>query len=163
MYAPNSLDNFARVLWSACALAQSSARLSPDDTGSSVNAPPYSLPSPEKQQQLQQNAKDIHFDFDRYDLKPEDQRSLQETANWLKANPSVHVAIAGDADERGEIVYNLALSDKRAQAARDALVSMGVSPDQIVFATGWGKLYPTCNQTDENCWSQNRRAHFEMW
>jgi peptidoglycan-associated lipoprotein len=157
------LATLLAFLWSASALAQSSAKLSADDSGSSVSAPPYSLPSPEQQQQLQQNARDIHFDFDRYDLKPEDQQSLQETANWLKANPSVHVAIAGDADERGEIVYNLALSDKRAQAARDALVSMGVSPDQIVFATGWGKLYPTCNQSDENCWSQNRRAHFEMW
>ena len=157
------LTTLLAFLWSAFALAQSSAKLSTDDSGSSVSPPPYSLPSPEQQQQLQQNARDIHFDFDRYDLKPEDQQSLQATANWLKANPSVHVAIAGDADERGEIVYNLALSDKRAQAAREALVGMGVSPDQIVFATGWGKLYPTCNQSDENCWSQNRRAHFEMW
>jgi peptidoglycan-associated lipoprotein len=153
----------AAMLWSASALAQSLAKLSPDDTGSSVNAPPYSLPSPEQQQQLQQNAKDVHFDFDRYDLKPEDQQSLQQTASWLKANPSVYVAIAGEADERGEIVYNLALSDKRAQATRDALVSMGVPPNQIVFATGWGKLYPVCSQSDESCWSQNRRAHFEMW
>jgi peptidoglycan-associated lipoprotein len=153
----------AAILWSASALAQSSAKLSPDDTGSSVNAPPYSLPSPEKRQQLQQNAKDVHFDFDRYDLKSEDQQSLQQTASWLKANPSVYVAIAGEADERGEIVYNLALSDKRAQAARDALVNMGVPANQIVFATGWGKLYPVCGQSDEGCWSQNRRAHFEMW
>jgi len=153
----------AAMLWSASALAQSLAKLSPDDTGSSVNAPTYSLPSPEQQQQLQQNAKDVHFDFDRYDLKPEDQQSLQQTASWLKANPSVYVAIAGEADERGEIVYNLALSDKRAQATRDALVSMGVPPNQIVFATGWGKLYPVCSQSDESCWSQNRRAHFEMW
>jgi peptidoglycan-associated lipoprotein len=153
----------AVMLWSAMALAQSAARLSPDDSGSQVTPPPYSLPSPEQQQQLQQNAKDVHFDFDRYDLKPEDQQSLQQTANWLKANPSMYVAIAGDADERGEIVYNLALSDKRAQAARDALVSMGVPANQIVFATGWGKLYPTCTQSDESCWSQNRRAHFELW
>jgi len=153
----------AAILWSASAFAQSSVRLSPDETGSSVNVPPYSLHSPEQQEQVEQNAKDVHFDFDQYDLKPEDQQSLQETANWLKANPSVHVTIAGDADERGEIVYNLALSNKRAQSARDALVSMGVPPDQIVFATGWGKLYPTCNQSDESCWSQNRRAHFELW
>jgi peptidoglycan-associated lipoprotein len=105
----------------------------------------------------------VHFEFDRYDLKPEDQPILQQAANWLKANPSVYVVIGADADERGEIVYNLALSHKRAEVTRDALIGMGVSPSQIVFATGWGELYPTCTQSDESCWSQNRRAHFEKW
>lgn len=145
------------------ALGQSSTRFSPDDNGPGVNPPPYSDPTSDQQLQLQQDLKDVHFDFDRYDLTPEDQSILQQAANWLKANPSVYVAIAGEADERGEIVYNLALSDKRAQATRNALVGMGVPFGQIVFATGWGKLYPTCNQADENCWSQNRRAHFEKW
>jgi hypothetical protein len=55
------------------------------------------------------------------------------------------------------------LSDERAKETRDALVSMGVPESQIVFATGWGKLYPVCNQSDESCWAQNRRAHFEPW
>jgi len=160
---PIIFTTLAVMLWSATAPAQSAARIDPDDSGSSVSPPPYSLPNPEQQQQLQQNAKDVHFDFDRYDLKSEDQQNLRQTANWLKANPSIHVAIAGDADERGEIVYNLALSDKRARTARDALVGMGVPSEQIVFATGWGKLYPVCSQSDESCWSQNRRAHFEMW
>jgi hypothetical protein len=49
------------------------------------------------------------------------------------------------------------------QAAKDALVGMGVAPDRIAFATGWGKLYPVCTQTDESCWSQNRRTHFYTW
>jgi peptidoglycan-associated lipoprotein len=70
------------------------------------------------------------------------------------------VSIAGDADERGEIVYNLTLSDHRAKATRDALVQLGIPADRIIFATGWGKLYPVCAQADETCWSQNRRAHF---
>ena len=73
------------------------------------------------------------------------------------------VTIEGDADARGEIVYNVVLSDKRAENAKDALVSMGVPASQIVFATGWGKLYPVCSQDDETCWSQNRRAHFSAW
>jgi len=120
-------------------------------------------PSPSEQRAVQQNVKDIHFDFDRAELRPEDQATLQSDAQWLKANPNTLVTIEGDADERGDIVYNVALSDKRAQAAKDALVSMGVPPDQIVYATGWGKLYPICNEGDESCWSQNRRAHFAAW
>jgi peptidoglycan-associated lipoprotein len=107
---------------------------------------------------VQQNLKDIHFDFDRYDLTDQDRQTLQENADWLKANPGVTVSIAGNADERGEIVYNLVLSQK-SEVTRDALISLGVPGDRIEFATGWGKLYPVCEQSDESCWSRNRRAH----
>jgi peptidoglycan-associated lipoprotein len=112
---------------------------------------------------VRQNLRDVHFAFDQYDLSSEDHEHLEAAANWLKANPAVYVTIAGDADERGSVVYNLYLSDQRAKATRDALVDLGVPAEQIVFATGWGKLYPICNQSEENCWSQNRRAHFEPW
>ena len=115
-------------------------------------------PSSSEQQDVKQNLKDLHFGFDRYDLDDQAQQTLKENADWLKANPGVTVSIAGNADERGEIVYNLALSQKRAEAVRDALVSRGVSSDRIQFATGWGKLYPVCAQSDESCWAQNRRA-----
>src|ERR1700704_3401672 len=114
-------------------------------------APP--LPASE-QQQFQQDVKDIHFDFDRSDLRAEDRTVLARDAEWLKAHPHVLVTLAGDADERGDIVYNVALSDRRAIAARDALVELGVSPDRILFATGWGKLYPTGTESEESCWSQ---------
>ncbi|HZP62445.1 MAG TPA: OmpA family protein [Terriglobales bacterium] len=120
-------------------------------------------PSPSEQQAVQQNVKDIHFDFDRAELRPEDQITLQSDAQWLKANPNTLVTIEGDADDRGDIVYNVALSEKRAAVTKDALVSMGVPADQIVYATGWGKLYPICSEADESCWSQNRRAHFSAW
>jgi peptidoglycan-associated lipoprotein len=128
-----------------------------------AGAVPYTPPTPAQQQEVEQNLKDVHFAFDQYDLTTEDRQSLESTANWLKANSEVYVTIAGDADERGSIVYNLALSDKRAAVTRDALVGMGVPSDRIVFATGWGKLYPVCNQSDDSCWSENRRAHFEPW
>lgn len=116
-------------------------------------------PSPAEKQEVKQNLEDVHFAFDRYDLDDQAKHTLQANANWLKANPEVAVSIAGDADERGDITYNLALSQKRAEAVRDALVSLGVPADRIQFATGWGKLYPVCAQADENCWMQNRRAH----
>ena len=113
-------------------------------------APP--LPASE-QRQFQQNVKDIHFDLDRSDLRAEDHTILASDAEWLKAHPDVLVTLAGDADERGDIVYNVALSDRRAIATRDALVELGVSPDRILFATGWGKLYPMCTESEESCWS----------
>jgi peptidoglycan-associated lipoprotein len=94
-------------------------------------------PSPTALQEVRDNVKDIHFDFDRADLRPEDRSTLQADAEWLKSHPDMVVVIEG--------------------------VAMGVPADQIVFATGWGKLYPICEQADESCWSQNRRAHFRAW
>jgi outer membrane protein OmpA-like peptidoglycan-associated protein len=128
-----------------------------------VNVPtPAALPGSE-QQQFEQDVKDVYFDFDRADLRMDQRRTLAADAEWLKEHPEVLITIEGDADERGDIVYNVDLSDQRAIATRDALVQLGVSADRIVFFTGWGKLYPVCEQTDENCWSQNRRSHFEPW
>jgi peptidoglycan-associated lipoprotein len=154
----------------ACAYAQSPVAALNEDAfaafdgfggfGGSVDSLP---PSPAEKREVQQNIQDIHFDFDRADLRPEDQTILQSDAQWLKAHPDVMVTIEGDADARGEIVYNVVLSDKRAETVKDALVSMGVPANQIVFATGWGKLYPVCTEDDETCWSQNRRAHFAAW
>ena len=143
------------------AFAQSTNQLNTSEQ--QAGAVPYTPPTEAQEQEVQQNLKDVHFAFDQYDLTSDDRQSLKSTANWLKANPEVYVTIAGDADERGSIVYNLALSEKRAAVTRDALIGMGVPPDRIVFATGWGKLYPVCNQFDESCWSENRRAHFEPW
>ena len=131
--------------------------------GQGAATPTYQPATNAQKHDLEQSLKPIYFAFDRYDLTPEDQQTLQADANWLKANPDVYVTIDGDADERGGIVYNVVLSQQRATATRDALVSLGVPADRIVFATGWGKLYPTCAQSDESCWSQNRRAHFEPW
>jgi peptidoglycan-associated lipoprotein len=116
------------------------------------------LPSIEQQQVLA-DIKDVHFDFDRSELRGEDRTILADDAEWLKAHPDVFITLEGDADERGDIVYNVVLSDRRAIVTRDALVALGVASDRILFATGWGKLYPVCTQSEESCWSQNRRTH----
>jgi peptidoglycan-associated lipoprotein len=161
----------ALVLFAAAsALAQSALVAASSDeafaaldgfgAAASIDALP---PTPSQQREVRENIKDIHFDFDRANLRPEDSSILESDAQWLKAHPDVLLTIEGDADERGDIVYNVGLSDRRAAATKDALVSMGVPADQIVFATGWGKLYPICGQPDESCWSQNRRAHFAAW
>jgi outer membrane protein OmpA-like peptidoglycan-associated protein len=151
----------ASTLLIGIVFAQSANPQGSSDQPSGV--PPYSPPTPLQKQVVQQNLRDMHFDFDRYDLTPADRQALEASANWLKSNPGVYVTVAGAADERGSIVYNLVLSDKRAKVTRDALVALGVPADRIVYATGWGKLYPVCNQSDETCWSENRHAHFEPW
>jgi len=161
------LSLFAATLVSCAALGQSGSQSSQqqvttEQTTQHINVtlmPSATQPSPAEQHEVVQTLKDVHFAFDRYDLDDQARRTLQENANWLKANPDVTFSIAGNADGRGDITYNLALTQKRADAVRDALVSNGVSVDRIQFATGWGKLYPTCSQSDESCWAQNRRAH----
>ena len=130
------------------------------DSATLVAAPP--LPSA-KQERFEQEVKDIHFDFDRADLRDDDRAILATNAEWLKAHPDVIVTLEGNADDRGDIVYNLVLSGARAAVTRDALVQLGVPASQIAFATGWGKLYPVCTEQDESCWSQNRRTHFAAW
>jgi len=86
--------------------------------------PQASIPRPAQEQTVEQNVQDIHFAFDRYDITPEQQAVLQADAQWLKTHPNSIITIEGHADERGGIVYNLALPDKRAIAVRDALLSM---------------------------------------
>src|SRR5690348_13067842 len=81
-----------------------------------------SWPSQSEQQQLQQNVKDIQFDFDSSELRPDAHAVLQSDAQWLKAHPNVHVTIEGNADERGDIVYNVVLSQDRATITKNALV-----------------------------------------
>ena len=158
----------AAILWCGTAVGQL-IQLDPQELSPNAHAENDAklaavreLPSND-QQQFSQAVKDVHFEFDQSELRPEDRTILTSNAEWLKAHPDVMITLEGNADERGDIVYNVVLSGERAMAVRDALVEMGVSPDRIAFATGWGKLYPICEQSDESCWSQNRRTHFATW
>ncbi len=101
----------------------------------------------------------VHFDFDRSAIRPADARILDKHAEWLKANSEVLVAIDGGADQRGSIVYNQRLSERRVKAVRDYLVARGVAAGRIVdLAYGEGLL--ACRGTGEACWQKNRRADF---
>jgi peptidoglycan-associated lipoprotein len=163
----SSAVSFAQSATSSNTMDSSPAnRAENDPEGRPVNnvsTPQVPLPTESERTKVDQDLRDIHFDFDRADLRPEERAALELDANWLKSHPDVFVTIEGDADERGDIVYNVALSDHRAIATRDALVSMGVEEDRVVFATGWGKLYPVCSASDEDCWGRNRRAHLALW
>jgi len=103
--------------------------------------------------------KDVMFDFDRYDLSADARATLRANADWLRSNPSARVEIEGHCDERGTNEYNLALGAKRAQAAREFLSSLGISPDRL-STISYGEEIPVCREHDEQCWKQNRRARF---
>ncbi len=103
------------------------------------------------------NVKAVYFDFDRYDIRPGDATTLEADAAWLKKN-DVLILIEGQCDERGTVEYNLALGDRRARAAVNYLVSLGVRADRI-STLSYGKERPVCSEHNEACWALNRRAH----
>jgi peptidoglycan-associated lipoprotein len=99
----------------------------------------------------------IHFALDEYDIDPEARPILDSQATWLVAHPNVRITIEGHCDERGTREYNLALGDRRANAAKNYLASRGVSPARITTIS-YGKERPIAMGSDEAAWAQNRRA-----
>jgi peptidoglycan-associated lipoprotein len=103
--------------------------------------------------------KDVYFEFDRADIGPAAARTLDASAEWLKAHPAYLVLVEGHTDERGTSEYNLALGDRRARASQNYLVSRGV-PGSRFTVISYGEDRGVCFQHHERCWSRNRRAHF---
>jgi peptidoglycan-associated lipoprotein len=100
-----------------------------------------------------------YFDYDKADLRDDARATLAGNADWLKKYPSIQVLIEGHCDERGTSAYNLALGDRRANAARDYLASLGVDAMRIKTVS-YGKERPGCTESTEACWQKNRRAAF---
>lgn len=105
--------------------------------------------------------KDIHFELDRSAIREADKATLMAITDFMKAYMQANVVIDGNCDERGTADYNLALGDRRAQAAKAYLVSLGV-PAARLDTLSYGKEKPVCTESKESCWSQNRRAHFAL-
>jgi peptidoglycan-associated lipoprotein len=103
--------------------------------------------------------KDIHFAFDSADLDEQARTILRDNANWLKDHSKAKVEIEGHCDERGTVEYNLALGTKRAGAAKEYLVALGVPADRLTTIS-YGEELPLCHEHNEECWQQNRRVHF---
>ncbi len=99
----------------------------------------------------------IFFGLDQYDVDAEDQATLQSQAAWLQQNPAVRITIEGHADERGTRDYNIALGERRANAAKNYLASLGIDPSRI-STVSYGKERPAALGSDESAWAQNRRA-----
>lgn len=157
--------------------AQGSTRVSPTDSttytitasgpgGSasataavSVNAPAPPAAAPPPPRDFNQEVKDAFFDTDKADIRSDAREALQQTADFLKSEPSIRVTIEGHCDERGSTEYNLGLGDRRAAAVKAYLVSLGVSADRMTTVS-FGKEKPFCMEHGEPCWQQNRRGHF---
>lgn len=103
--------------------------------------------------------KEIYFDFDSYALNTEARETLKADAEWLRQHSGVRVTVEGHCDERGTTEYNLALGAKRAQAAKDYLVTLGVAGDRV-STTSYGSEAAVCRDHNEACWQHNRRDRF---
>lgn len=118
-------------------------------------------PSLTDEQILAQSLTDIYFDYDKSDLRPEAQQALQRAAPVVKGHPGWVIRIEGNCDDRGSIEYNLALGERRAAAAQQALIQNGVGANQLKLLSN-GKEKPVCTDANEDCWQRNRRDHFEL-
>ena len=104
---------------------------------------------------------DIHFAYNEYTIEAQDGSVLRSNATWLQTNAQSRVQVEGHCDERGSEEYNIALGAKRAQAAKDYLVTLGI-PGSRISTISYGKELPACQDHDESCWAQNRRDHFAV-
>jgi len=127
-----------------------------------VNAPAEAPPTTSnatEEELFAQRVKDIYFDYDKYDVRSDQQASLQGDAQFLQQHSNIHVTIEGHCDERGSTEYNLALGTNRADAVKNALIQAGVGGDRIKTIS-YGKEKPFCTESNETCYQQNRRGHF---
>jgi peptidoglycan-associated lipoprotein len=132
------------------------------DARVTVTVPPTPVASgPTDTELFAQNVKDLYFDYDKYDVKSDEQAILKADAQFLAMHPGYKLTISGHCDERGSEDYNLALGSNRANTVRDQLVGLGVSADRIKTIS-YGKEKPFCTQENDQCWQANRRAHFAM-
>jgi peptidoglycan-associated lipoprotein len=104
---------------------------------------------------------EVHFDFDKSDIRDSEKSVLQKNAEALKKFDFLKVKVEGHCDEKGSVEYNLALGERRAKAALDYLVGLGVAADRLQTAS-YGKEVPLCSEHNEDCWARNRRAHFTV-
>lgn len=121
---------------------------------------PAPTPDPVTPEQLDPSAiSDVYFDFDSYSLSSEAKSALEANAREMKRITVGNVTIEGHCDERGTQAYNLALGEKRANAAKEFLVALGVDPSRI-STVSYGKERPFDEGHNESAWAKNRRAHF---
>jgi peptidoglycan-associated lipoprotein len=142
----------------AAPMAAAPAAAAPAAAAPAAPAASTARPSPAEFMAIPQLA-DVGFDFDKYDIRPGDAKTLDANAAWLKTNANHLLLIEGHCDERGTNEYNLALGERRAKSTMNYLVSQGVQASRITIIS-YGEERPQCSEHNEACWSKNRRAHF---
>ncbi|MGH9715672.1 MAG: peptidoglycan-associated lipoprotein Pal [Candidatus Acidiferrales bacterium] len=108
-----------------------------------------------------QNIKDAFFNFDKSELRQDARNALTKDAEFLRSYPQARISVEGHCDERGSTEYNLGLGQRRAEAAKNFLISLGISADRMTTVS-WGKERPFCTEHTEECWAKNRRAHIVL-
>ena len=126
----------------------------PPAAAAPVVVPPPVVPAPAPEQ-----LEAIYFDFDKYVIKTEGREALKRNAEWLQKNPAKKVVVEGNCDERGTNEYNMALGQRRADAAAKYLVDLGIAKDRV-GTVSFGEEKPVCKESNEACWSKNRRDDF---
>jgi peptidoglycan-associated lipoprotein len=130
----------------------------PDNTGvEGDDADLVELPAMQADLVAKAGSDTVYFGTDEYRIDPQSQATLAAQARWLIAHPNVRASIEGHADERGTREYNVALGERRANAARDFLIAQGV-PANRLLTVSWGKERPAAVGSNEQAWAQNRRA-----
>jgi peptidoglycan-associated lipoprotein len=150
----------AALLLGACTHKQEAVNTAPPPApmAQAAPAPVTSSIIPGSAEDLRVNVGDtVHFALNEYNIEDADKALLGRQAAWLAKYPSVRVTVEGHADERGTREYNLALGARRANAVKEFLVSQGVSTGRVETVS-YGKERPICTESNEGCWSQNRRG-----
>jgi len=122
---------------------------------------PEAKPGAEQGEQVAAELQKVYFDFDSAALSQEARNTLSKNAQYLAKNPDVKVRIEGNCDERGSDEYNMALGERRAKAARDYLVNLGVAPDRLSVIS-YGLEKPADPGHNDAAWAKNRRDEFAI-
>jgi hypothetical protein len=109
-----------------------------------------------QEEDFYKNVQAIHFPWNDHD-EPSNPSDIDNNVRWLKDHPDVNFYVDGYASTRGDdVLYNLVLSQKRANWVKQTLISRGIPESRIKVAAGWGQLYPVCHDTNDECWGKNR-------
>ncbi len=133
----------------------------PPPAASSTTSTSPSVSESTLESEFQVGVKDAFFDTNSSTIRADAQSALTQDARFFNAHPNINFTIEGHCDERGSEEYNLGLGDRRANAAKQYLVALGVSADRITTIS-YGKDRPFCTEHTEECWQLNRRAHFVL-
>ena len=155
--SPSESITYHLVAKGAGGTQEATARL----TVTQAPPPPPPTPTVTDQDLFNQNIKHVYFDYDKSDIRGDQQASIQADAQFLSQHPNMNITIEGHCDERGSTEYNVALGDQRASSAKNALTSAGISASRI-NTISYGKEKPFCNESNEGCWQQNRRDHLVL-
>jgi peptidoglycan-associated lipoprotein len=170
---PLTLAGLALVLAVACASKQAPGTPSTADSGSTAGdsgAAPWTPEASTPTLQVESSAdafnkqgvlKRINFETNKWDIVPDARKTLKENAAWILAHPQFNVTVEGHCDERNTEAFNLALGERRANAAKEYLVGLGVAATKIQTVS-YGKSRPVCTQHEDSCWNQNRRDEFVL-